>query len=67
MPDAFFDAALHVPVLKEGLVDRHGSENPGTVLRLYASAAFHVVVIDTYLAPPAPTLRCNYVIGFRGC
>ena len=35
VPDIFFRTALHVAVLKEGQVGRHGTENPGTVLRQY--------------------------------
>lgn len=35
VPDMFFPAALHVPVLGEGQVGRHGTENLSTVLRLY--------------------------------
>jgi hypothetical protein len=73
VPDTFFEAALHVPVLEEGQVSRHGTENPGTenpgtVLRLYVLCRFPAwFVIDTYLAPPALALRCNCVLHFRGC
>ena len=66
--DTFFDAALHVSVLKEGQVGHHGTERTlAQVCACMCSAAFPVVVNDTYLAPPALALRCNCFLRFRDC
>ena len=66
VPDTFFDAACRDPVPKDELVVMAQR----TLVQFCAcmhSVAFHVVVIDTYPAPPAPTLRCNHVMCFQGC
>ena len=65
LPGAFFGAACHDPVLKNELVVMAQRTLAQFCACMY-SAVLHVVVIDTYPAPPAPTQRCDHVMCFQG-